>query len=140
MKISTKGRYALRLMLDIAQNQASGPVTLRDASERQDISKKYLEQIALQLSQSGILRASRGHQGGYMLTRAPEDCSVGEILRITEGSTAPVACLEGGKNVCPRCGSCLTLPVWLGLDRVIERYLDSMTLRDILDGNIPKST
>ncbi len=139
MKISTKGRYALRLLLDIAQNQSSGPVTLRDAAERQNISKKYLEQIALQLSQSSLLRASRGHHGGYVLTRPPENCSVGEILRITEGSTAPVACLEGGKNECPRCGDCLTLPVWFGLDRVIDRYLNSITLRDILAGDSPES-
>ena len=131
MKISTKGRYALRMMLDIADNQAEGFVTLRDIAARQDISKKYLEQIALQLTQAGALRAVRGHQGGYKLVREPGEYTVGEILRITEGSLAPVACLEQDPNLCPRCDVCPTLPVWTGLEKVINEYLDGITLTDI---------
>ena len=137
MKISTRGRYALRMMLDTAQNQDKGFVALKDIAQRQDISKKYLEQIALQLSQAGMLRANRGHQGGYMLAAAPSEYTVGQILRATEGSLAPVACLEGDSNQCQRCRKCLTLPVWEGLEEIISRYLDSITLQDVLDGRLP---
>ena len=136
MKISTKGRYALRMMLDIAENQAEGFVTLRDIAARQSISKKYLEQIALQLTQSGALKAVRGHQGGYKLVRAPGEYAVGEILRITEGSLAPVACLEQDPNLCERCAFCPTLPVWEGLEKTINAYLNGITLQDILDGTV----
>ena len=137
MKISTRGRYALRMMLDTAQNQDKGFVALKDIAQRQDISQKYLEQIALQLSQAGMLRANRGHQGGYMLSAAPSEYTVGQILRATEGSLAPVACLEGDPNQCQRCHKCLTLPVWEGLEEIISRYLDSITLQDVLDGRLP---
>lgn len=104
MKISTKGRYALRMMLDIAENGAGGYVTLKDIAARQCISKKYLEQIALQLTQAGLLGAVRGHQGGYRLLRAPGEYTVDQILRVTEGSLAPVACMDGETNPCARCG------------------------------------
>lgn len=134
MKISTKGRYAVRMLLDIAENQYNGYVTLRDTSQRQEISKKYLEQIAIKLSQAGVLRAARGHQGGYMLVKAPGEYTLGQILRITEGSLAPVACLEQAPNLCGRCEDCRTLPVWKELDAVISRYVDGVTLQDILDG------
>ena len=133
MKISTKGRYALRMMLDIAENQAQGFVALKDIAARQDISKKYLEQIALQLTQAGALRAVRGHQGGYKLIKAPESYSVGEILRITEGSLAPVACLEQSPVLCSRSAFCPTLPVWTGLEKVINDYLDGISLQALLD-------
>ena len=133
MKISTKGRYALRMMLDIADNQAEGFVTLRDIAERQSISKKYLEQIALQLTQAGALKAVRGHQGGYKLVRAPSEYTVGEILRITEGSLAPVACLEQCPNLCERSAFCPTLPVWVGLEKTVNDYLDGITLQTIRD-------
>ncbi|MDO4355860.1 MAG: Rrf2 family transcriptional regulator [Clostridia bacterium] len=133
MKISTKGRYALRMLLDTAENQQNGYVALKDIAQRQNISKKYLEQIALQLSQAGVLRAVRGHQGGYMLVKPPSEYTVGDILRVTEGSLAPVACLDQQPNYCERCGFCLTLPVWQGLDQVIAEYVDGITLQDILD-------
>ena len=137
MKISTKGRYALRMMIDTAQNQDRGYVALKDIAERQDISKKYLEQIVLQLTQAGMLRASRGHQGGYKLAGAPEDYTVGAILRAVEGPLSPVACLDEEPNRCGRCGICPTLPVWKGLQAVMEKYLDGITLRDVIEGRIP---
>ena len=106
MKISTKGRYALRMMLDIAVHQGEGYVALKDTAQREEISKKYLEQIALQLTQAGLLRAVRGHQGGYRLLKAPQEYTVYQILCVTEGSLAPVACLEHAPNACPRSGQC----------------------------------
>lgn len=133
MKISTKGRYALRMMLDIAENQGDGFVTLKDVARRQGISKKYLEQIALQLSQTNALRAVRGHQGGYRLTRTPEEYSVLDVLHIAEGSLAPVACLDQVPNMCERQEFCYTLPLWKGLKRVIEDYLGGITLQNLLD-------
>lgn len=133
MKISTKGRYALRLMLDIAQHQQAGFVSLKEIAQRQEISKKYLEQIIPLLNRADILHTSRGYQGGYRLARAPKDYTVGEILRLTEGGLAPVACLEQHPNTCPRCGECATLPMWEGLERVIRSYLDGITLQDLLE-------
>ena len=136
MKISTKGRYALRLMIDLAENKEKGYITLGDIAERQNISKKYLEQIVPVLTSNGILKTSRGFQGGYRLAKAPCELTVGEVLRLTEGSLSPVACLEGESNECPRCVGCATLPVWKGLERVINEYLDSITVRDVIDGRI----
>ena len=120
MKISTRGRYALRMMLDLAENQGSGVVALKDIAQRQDISKKYLEQIIPVLNRAGLLQTSRGFQGGYRLAKAPEDYTVGEILRAAEGGLSPVACLEQSPNACPRCHECETLPVWTGLERVVN--------------------
>ena len=128
----------MRLLIDLCENQGDGFVALKDIAARQDISKKYLEQIVPALTCDGMLRTSRGFQGGYRLAREPEDISVGEILRLTEGSLAPVACLDGEPNECPRCTDCLTLPVWQGLERVINAYLDGVSLRDVVDGNIIK--
>ncbi len=133
MKISTKGRYALRLLLDLGEHRGDGFVSLKEIAERQDISKKYLEQIIPILNKTGVLRTNRGAQGGYMLARTPDKYTVGEILRLTEGSLAPVACLEQEPNLCERQESCATLPVWRGLYRVINDYLDNITLQDILD-------
>ena len=133
MRISTKGRYALRLMLDLAEHQGDGCVSLKDVAQRQDISKKYLEQIVPTLSRAGFLLTNRGYQGGYRLARAPKDYTVGEILRLTEGGLAPVTCLEQHPNACPRCGECATLPMWEGLERVIRSYLDGITLQDLLE-------
>ena len=133
MKISTKGRYALRLLLDLGEHRGDGFVSLKEIAERQDISKKYLEQIIPILNKTGVLRTNRGAQGGYMLARTPDKYTVGEILRLTEGSLAPVACLEQEPNLCERQESCATLPVWRGLYRVINEYLDAITLQDILD-------
>ena len=133
MKISTKGRYALRLLTDLALHQEDGFVSLKDISERQDISKKYLEQIVPMLNKNGILRTNRGNRGGYMLAKSPAECTVGDVLRATEGSLAPVSCLDYEVNDCPRAGSCATLFVWEGLDRAVSSYLDGITLQDILD-------
>ena len=136
MKISTKGRYAVRMMLDVAQHQQEGYVALKVIAQRQEISKKYLEQIALQLTQAGCLQAMRGHQGGYRLARGTEEYTVLQILQITEGSVAPVACMDQHPNRCERCRECLTLPVWQGLDREIRRYLAGITLKDVLEGRV----
>ena len=135
MKISTKGRYALRMMLDMARNQNTGAVSLKDIAERQNVSKKYLEQIALVLSQVGILKGTRGHQGGYRMIKAPSECTVYEILEAVEGSMHPVACLDQSPNACERCTGCETLFIWEGLDAVVRDYLCSMTLQDVLDKN-----
>ena len=133
MKISTKGRYALRMMLDLAEHQNDGFVALKDIAERQNISKKYLEQIVPILNKADVLRTTRGFQGGYRLAKSPDSYTVGEILRLTEGSLAPVACLEHDPIECSRSIGCATLPVWQGLYRVINEYLDGITLQDILD-------
>lgn len=133
MKISTKGRYALRMLLDLAEHQNEGYVALKDIAYRQDISKKYLEQIVPILNKSDILRTNRGSQGGYQLAKSPDKYTVGEILRLTEGSLAPVACLEHEPVECERSGECATLPVWQGLYRVITQYLDGITLQELLD-------
>lgn len=137
MKISTKGRYALRMMADIARHQKDGYVTLKDVAQRQDISKKYLEQIALHLSQAGMLRAVRGYQGGYMLARPAENYTVDAILQVVEGTLAPVACLDDAPNQCERCHKCETLPLWQGLENVIMKYLNGITLADVVEGKIP---
>ena len=137
MKISTKGRYALRMLLDMLEQQDAGYVALKDIASRQQISKKYLEQIAMQLTQAGVLSASRGQQGGYRLVGKAEDYTVFDILRVMEGSLKPVACMDQSPNLCERCSFCRTLPVWEGLDRAIARYLSSITLQDVLKGHIP---
>lgn len=133
MKISTKGRYALRMLLDLAEHQNDGFIALKDIAKRQNISKKYLEQIIPILNRSDVLTANRGYQGGYRLARTPDKYTVGSILRLTEGSLAPVACLECNPVQCERAEDCITLPIWRGLDKVISEYLDSITLQDILD-------
>ncbi len=133
MKISTKGRYALRMLIDLAEHQNCGYVALKDIADRQNISKKYLEQIIPIFNKSDILKTTRGSQGGYKLSKSPDKYTVGEILRLTEGSLAPVDCLNQDPNECERSGECPTLPVWQGLNRVINEYLDSITLQDILD-------
>ncbi len=132
MKISTKGRYAVRMLLDLAAHQGDGCVSLGEIAERQNVSRKYLEQIVPLLSASGMLRTVRGPQGGYRLARSPETCTVGEILRLTEGTLSPVACLDTEVNACARAADCPTLPVWEGLYRVVREYLDGITLADLL--------
>ncbi len=133
MKISTKGRYALRMILDMLQYQETGPVALKDIAERQNISKKYLEQIALVLSQHGIMRGSRGHLGGYRMLGEAKDYTVYDILEVMEGSLHPVACLDHAPNDCERCNGCETLFIWKELDDRIQQYLRSMTIQDVLD-------
>jgi len=133
MKVSTKGRYALRMLLDLAEHKDEGFISLREIAERQNISKQYLEQIVSLLNTSNFLRTNRGKQGGYMLAKEPSQYTVGQILRITEGSLAPVSCLEDDTNLCDRAPFCKTLSVWAGLDKVVADYVDSITLQDILD-------
>jgi Rrf2 family protein len=133
MKISTKGRYALRLMLDLAEHRGDGFIALKDIAERQGISKKYLEQIIPMLNTPDLLQTNRGFQGGYRLALPPEKYTVGMILRLTEGSMAPVACLAQQPNSCERADECPTLFIWEGLNKVISEYLDGITLQDILD-------
>ena len=133
MLVSTKGRYALRVMVDLAEHQAAGRIPLKEIAARQGISEKYLENILATLVRANMLSGMRGKGGGYVLTRPPEQYTVGEILRLTEGGLAPVACLEQHPNACPRCGECATLPMWEGLERVIRSYLDGITLQDLLE-------
>lgn len=138
MLVSTKGRYALRVMLELAQSQPDAYMTLPLIAQRQGISEKYLESIIAILSRAGLVEGLRGKGGGYRLTRSSANYSVGEILRLTEGSLAPVTCLEGAENPCPRAGECTTLPMWQKLDDLINTYLDSVSLSDLLsqtDGN-----
>ena len=132
MKISTRGRYALRFMIDLALHDSSGFTALKDVSNRQGISIKYLEQITSLLSKFGLLQSVRGPQGGYRLSKPADQYSVGEILRITEGDLAPVACLAEAVNNCPRKAECSTLEMWQGLNDVINQYLDSKTLADLV--------
>lgn len=135
MKISTKGRYALRMMIDLAQNQGDGYVSLKDIANRQEISKKYLEQIVAILNKPDVLRTNRGYQGGYRLAKNANEYTVGDILRLTEGGFAPVSCLDNSPILCDRAEDCITLPIWKGLYKVISEYLDSITLQDIVDKN-----
>ena len=132
MKISTKGRYALRLMIDLAKNYDGKYITLKEVSKRQEISIKYLEQITTQLCRAEYLISVRGPKGGYKLSKEPKNYTVGDILRVTEGSLAPIACLEDEKNSCTRCGTCATLEFWKGLYKVIEDYVNSVTLEDLI--------
>ncbi|MCL2175127.1 MAG: Rrf2 family transcriptional regulator [Treponema sp.] len=133
MKVSTKGRYALRMLLDLAEHREEGFIPLKDIAERQDISKQYLEQIVSIINSSGALRANRGKQGGYMLAKEPSSYTVGQILRITEGNLAPIVCLEDKNNQCERVKKCKTISMWKGLYKVITDYLDGITLQDILE-------
>ena len=132
MKISTKGRYALRLMIDVAVHGGEEFVSLKDVAARQGISMKYLEQIAGLLGKAGFLRSGRGALGGYRLTKAPEEYTLGSILRLTEGNLAPVACLEEHAEQCPRVAQCRTLPMWKAFDRVVNEFFDGYTLADLM--------
>lgn len=138
MMISTKGRYALRFLADIAEHQGDGFVPLRDAAERQGISEKYLEIIVKELVKGGLLDAMRGKGGGYRLNRPLEEYGVRDILELMEGPLAPVACLGPGQKPCPRQADCRTLPLWQGLDQVISDYLAEFTLADLC-GERPES-
>ncbi len=133
MKISTKGRYALRMLTELASYPPGEFVSLKEIAERQNISKKYLEQIVPMLHQKGILRTNRGYKGGYSLAKKPSEITAGDILRATEGTLAPVSCLEQETNDCPTAGSCSTLFIWDGLFKTMNDYLDGITLQDIAD-------
>ena len=132
MKFSTKSRYALRLMAELARYAPGTTVPLKEISERQNLSLKYLEQIVTPLARVGLVKSERGSQGGYRLTKTPQLYTVGSILRLTEGSLATVACLEEGAPACPRMAECRTYPLWYKLDGMISEYLDSVTLADLM--------
>ncbi|MDR1131960.1 MAG: Rrf2 family transcriptional regulator [Oscillospiraceae bacterium] len=132
MKITTKGRYALRIMVDLARHQTGNFIPLKEASERQGISEKYAEMIISLLNKAGFVISSRGKGGGYQLAKPAERVTVGSVLKATEGSLAPVICLELPENACPHAGYCETLPMWTELDRRIDEYLESITLSDLL--------
>ena len=135
MLISTKGRYALRVMIDLAEHQAEGFIPLKVIAQRQEISEKYLESIIKLLVRAKLLNGVRGKGGGYKLTKAPEQYTVGNILRLTEDSMAPVSCLEQGADACPRIAECRTLPLWQGLNKIISDYLDNITVADLVQHN-----
>ena len=140
MKISTKGRYALRLMLDLAMHNTGEPVSLKDIAKRQDISDKYLEQIISVLNKAGFVQSIRGAQGGYILRRKPEEYTVGMILRLTEGSLAPVACIDDDNRIaCDRENDCVTMEIWKRLNEAINGVVDHITLADMVDMQLQKS-
>ena len=132
MLISTRGRYALRILADLAENENGGTVTLREAADRQEISEKYLESIVKDLVRGRLVEGTRGKGGGYRLARPAEEIGVLEVLSLTEGTLAPVACLAEGSEPCPRAANCRTLPLWEGLDKAVRDYLGGWTLRDLM--------
>ena len=132
MLVSTRGRYALRIMLELARGDKGAYIPLPLVAQREGISEKYLESIVSVLAKAGLVEGLRGKNGGYRLSRPVEDYTVGQILRLTEGSLAPVTCLEGESNDCPRAADCRTLPMWEHLDALINDYLDSVALTDLL--------
>ena len=137
MKISTKGRYALRLMLDLALNNTGEYIKIKNISERQEISEKYLEQIVTILSRAGFVKSVRGAQGGYKLAKDAKEYTVGEILRVTEGSLAPVVCLED-ETECGKINDCVTIEIWRQLDNAISKVVDNITLADLVEWQIEK--
>lgn len=132
MKVSTKGRYALRLMIDIAMNDSGEPVRIKDIARRQEISEKYLEQIISVLNKAGYVKSIRGPKGGYALAKPLREYTAGMILRLTEGNMAPVSCLEYEENDCSRQGQCATLELWKRMDAAIKEVVDSVTLEDLV--------
>ncbi len=132
MMVSTRGRYALRVMIDLAENSDGTYLAMKEVAQRQGISLKYLERILPLLVDGGLVEGLRGKGGGYRLTREPEEYPIGEILRLTEGDLAPVACLEKGARPCERAGSCRTLPLWRELNELVNGFLDGKTLADLI--------
>ena len=139
MMISTKGRYALRVMVDLARQGKDGYLPLKEIAERQGISEKYLESVLKGLVREKMLEGIRGKGGGYRLTKPPEEYTVGSILRLTEGDLAPVACLEKDAAACPRQADCPTLPMWKKLNGMIRDFFDGVTLADLRDGRCPEA-
>lgn len=133
MKISTKGRYALRLMLDLAMHNTGEAVSIKDIAKRQEISDKYLEQIISILNKGGFVKSIRGAQGGYMLKKAPQEYTVGMILRLIEGSLAPVSCVEEDGDICKRQENCATYVVWKKINDAVNDVIDHITLADLMD-------
>lgn len=133
MRISTKGRYALRLMIDLAMNDTGEPIRIRDVANRQGISDKYLEQIIAVLNRAGFVKSVRGPQGGYTLTKKPQEYTVGMILRLTEGSLAPVACVEEEEAECTRQGNCATFLLWKKMNDAVNEVVDTVTLKELVE-------
>jgi len=141
MKISTKGRYALRLMLDLAQHSSEQEyISIKKVSQRQDISEKYLEQIVAQLSRAGFVKSIRGAQGGYRLVMEPRDYTVGMILRQIEGNLSSVSCLEESPNKCQRCNNCVTLEVWKQINDAVDAVIDNITLQDLVEKQLEQAS
>jgi len=138
MMVSTKGRYALRIMIDLAQNREAGYVSLSDIARRQYVSLKYMEAIVSILNKAGFVESQRGKDGGYRLSREPEGYTIGSILKLTEGSLAPISCSEmgSGGSACAQAGSCITFPMWQHLDEIVDGYLERITLLDLINGNV----
>ena len=134
MNITSKGRYALRVMLDLAQHREEGYISLKTIAERQGYSLKYLELIVGSLKRAGLVASTRGKEGGYQLIRDPEDYTIGEILRCIEDNLAPVACIKAGDICCEYAGECMTVPMWKELDDITNAYLDGVSLQDLLTG------
>lgn len=138
MQITTKGRYALRIMIDLALNSDNKYISLKTISDRQEISMKYLETIVSTLQKAGFVMSLRGKSGGYKLAKAASDYTVGSVLKLTEGSLAPVSCLEYKTTICSKSSQCLTLPMWQTLDTLVDDYLESVTIEDLVLKNISK--
>lgn len=136
MMISTKGRYALRVLVDLAEQGSEAPVPLKDIARRQGISDKYLQHIAKLLVDRGLLVGSSGKGGGYLMTRAPEECTVADVLEATEGTLAPVACLNCNADVCERQDSCKTLPLWQRYYALTRTFFEGVTVQDLVDGSL----
>lgn len=135
MMVSTRGRYALRVLVDLAEQDSDRYITLQEIAERQEISEKYLESIVRELVKAGFLDGLRGKGGGYRLGKPPEEIGVLDVLKLTEGSLAPVACLEDGAKPCSRASNCRTLPLWEGLNKVVREYLGHYTVQDLVQQN-----
>lgn len=133
MKISTKGRYALRIMIDLAMNTGQGPIRVKDIASRQDISEKYLEQIIALCNKAGYVKSIRGAQGGYLLTKEPTEYTVGMILRLAEGSIAPVSCVDGTSEGCDRRDACVSAMLWEKINNAVNEVVDNTTLQDLVD-------
>ncbi len=133
MKVSTRGRYALRLMIDLAQHRDEGYISLKEISARQDVTVRYLEQIIAILLKAGFVQSFRGKAGGYRLSRHPREYTTEDILKLTEGSLLPLSCTASHENPCPRAAGCATLPFWRGLQQVIENYLRRVTREDLAE-------
>ena len=140
MNITSKGRYALRVMLDLAQHREEGNISLKTIADRQGYSMKYLEMIVGSLKREGLVASTRGKEGGYRLVRDPEDYTIGEILRCIEDNLAPVACIKAGDICCEHAGECMTVPMWKELDDITNAYLDGVSLQDLLTGEKWKKT
>ena len=135
MKISTRGRYSLRFMIDLAQHYSEGYIALKDIANRQGISKKYLEQIIPFLNRGKLLISNKGHMGGYMLSKDPSEITMKDVLLCAEGSLTPVSCMDNEPNLCEKCNECMTFPIYEGLYQVIIDYLDNITLQNIIEKN-----